>query len=153
MHRRQSSGPGTAQKPKQKCFGLIVACMAQCHRFGGKPGARSGEEFIARFASRVLDRPPFSGRSGPDVFALDKKRMAEHFGDGRGESLVAIGVGAQLVIEVRETGYRQLAGFVKGMKEVRQRDRIAAAGQCHDDTCRRRRKMVALNRPPDDVKH
>src|SRR5215471_15972711 len=78
--------------------------------------------------------------------------MAEQLSNRRAESLVAVGVRAQLMIEVRDPGYCQLARFMKRMKEVCQRDRIAAAGQCDDDTRRRRRKMVAPNRPQDDVK-
>jgi hypothetical protein len=127
MHCRQATRPRATKEPQQERLGLIVACVAQRDNISGKVRARSGEKLMTRTAGSVLDRVSFAAGTRTDVLAPDKTRPAKYGSGGLAKLFVAIGILAQLMIEMSDARNDQLARLFKGPQQVRERDRIAAA--------------------------
>src|SRR6185369_10047746 len=63
------------------------------------------------------------------------------------------GAVAQLMVEMRDAGNRQLARAGELPQQMRERHRVAAARQRDNDARRRRREMMPPDRATDAVKH
>jgi len=119
--------------------------MAERNDIGGKMTACAPKKLVTCAARCMLDRLSFARGAGPNVLALDKARPPECRSRRLAELFVAIGILAQLMIEMRHTCDGQFACLVERMQQVCERDRIAAARQGDDHSRAGRRKLV----PPD----
>jgi hypothetical protein len=125
--------------------------MSQGHDIRIQAIADPAEERVTGVAASVLDRAPLARRPRVDVFTLDLERITESVRRRPGEVLVALGIVAELMIEVSDAGNRQFAGLVQRVQQVKERDRIAATRQGDDNARLASRQLVTPDCAPDGL--
>jgi hypothetical protein len=124
VHGREAARARSADEPKEKRLGLIVARVAERDDVGPKVRSRSRKEFVAGRARRVFNRSFFSGGARRDITAIREEGTFETRSQRGAESLVPPGGLAQLMIEMRNAGDRALARLVQFPRDLRERDGI-----------------------------
>jgi hypothetical protein len=122
MHRRQTACAGAAQQAQQKGLGLIVTRVAERDDRRVGLDSRALEEFVPGVARGILNRSTFTTRQIRNVSSIGHQRPAERQGEFGAEPLIAIGIGAQLMVEMGERRNAQIAGAIERHHEMRERD-------------------------------
>jgi hypothetical protein len=91
-------------------------------------------------------------RTGPDIFPLDEDRNVARRGQGDAECLVATGLLAQLMVEMREAGDDKLSRRFELAQQMQERHGVGSAGHRGDDTRAGAGQIVLADRAPDAIK-
>src|SRR6185295_15638932 len=103
VHGPQASRACPPEEPQQERLSLIVARMAQRHDVGLELHPGPIQERVTRGPRGVFDRAVLLACKLADVRAIDDERSLQRFGQSDTKGLVAVRIGAQLVVEVRQT--------------------------------------------------
>src|SRR5947208_3152508 len=147
----QRTRSGATNQPKQECFGLIVARMAERDHVSVGGRARSLEELVPGGPGGVLDRSPLASRSGGHIPAIHQDRTAQRLGHSAREPLIVGGGRAELMVEVDETGQAQSAGGVEITQDVRERDGVRSARYGGEDARVAADQAVLPDELPDAI--
>jgi hypothetical protein len=117
----KSARPRAADQPQQHGLRLIVASMAQGDAVGAERRTSTLEEFVARDASRVLERSALARRPRPHIVAIHEKRDVQSRGEIADECFVGVGRGAKLMVEMDDPGKSRGAEPLEFREYQRQR--------------------------------
>jgi hypothetical protein len=152
MHRCETAGARSPQQAEQKCFGLIVARVAESGHVRVEMHARALEKAVSRTPGCILDGSSFPPGKISYISAIDEQRPREGRGDAGAEPLIGGCGRPQLVVEMRETDHAKLAAQIELAQQVRERDRVGPAGQRDDHPGVAPRQIMSSDGLPNAVK-
>jgi hypothetical protein len=120
VHAGETARPRAANEAQEKCFRLVIACVAHRNDVGAQFDARALERLVPRRVRRTFNRSPFAPRAPGHVGTLDDDRPPESVGERTTEPLVGRRGIAELMIQVHEPGELKLANRIELGKHVRE---------------------------------
>jgi hypothetical protein len=151
VHAGESARAGTPHKPEQKRFRLVVAGMPQGHDIGTEVTPSPREELVPGRARGVLERSPLETRPRQDILTIGEEGPRPRAGHFTAELLFLAGGRSELVVEVGDSGNRELVRQVQLPHEAGQGNRIRTTRERHDDARIGSGECVAPNGPADSI--
>jgi hypothetical protein len=123
--------------------------MSHRNPIGVQAGCCPFQEGISDATSGVFDREPFRTGNGLDIDGVHGQRKSVAAGKFPAKRLVAIGRGAQAVVQVRQAGDLKAAVLGQLLEKEGEGDRIRTARQADQHTRAGGKKAVSANGAAD----